>query len=557
MTDDEEIKQVGILPTFRDLFPQLGAVGEKYAIKKIKSLYLRDCLFILSKLSRHYVKYCQMTYDKSHEGVYRQRCLELLSVDLKERLFKEELRLKREFDIIFPELSVSHLIKLCLKHCDRSSCTKGEFEPKTLESVGECILIINSVMTDIQKSGQGSDGAKLENLVVNFTKQLIVDENFHILQKLYQNYFLFNDYLPKYKEIFDIEKTFLEKFKISVKEYFAFLFLVYSQFVITNASEEDWQMPYFDFDKGLSNLKPKFKEHLINNLLINNINPKKIDNSFYNMNDLTKRPFVKLEDGVVIPLSLKRLFIGLTDSVYFDILDFLSEEAQKKSFANAFGHAVEDYVKDIVLSIDKNAISEFSYGKDAKKTTDIASIQKDGVIFFECKKRQFHNLDFLQNGNPPLFYERLKEFCYKPLKQICDRISDFRAGQYALTDVAKEALIYPVIVSPLAPPLLSGAWDKLNLDQQILPSHYQTDKHIAHPEFIDLAELECIEACLATNTATTFVDLIKIKRADQSHHNANWMVILQKNSMDLQNKRLAEKYLEELKDFRDLLFDKV
>jgi len=543
------------MPSFRDLFPHLGSVGEKFVIKKIKSLYLRDCLFVLSKLSRHYVKYVQMSYGTGGMDTYRERCLELLSPEMKKVLSQEETESGRVFDVIFPELSVGHLIKLCLKNCDKSAYTKGEFEKKTLEMIGECLLVTNSVMTDHQMKPTGTNAGDLDRLVVNFTKQLIADRNFHILQKLYQNYFLFNEYLPKHKDVFDIEKVFLEKYKLTLSEYFAFLFLVYSQFVITNAADEDWQMPYFDFDKGLSNLKPKFQAHLVNNLLINSINYKKIDDSFFGMNDLTKRPFIKLEDNVVIPLSLRRLFIGLTDSVYFDVLDFLPDKSQKDAFANAFGLAVEDYVVDVVTHIDPKAVPEFPYGT-GQKTTDVISVQKDGVVFFECKKRQFHNLDFLQNGTKDSFYERLTEFCAKPLKQVCDRVSDFRSGKYDLAGVSKDVMIYPVIVCPIAPPLLSGAWDKLDLDSHILPDAYKIDENIAPPEFIDFAELECIEEYLTQNPSVSFVELIKIKRADKDHHNANWMVILHKNGMSLQNKRLGEKYLAATKDFKDLLFDR-
>lgn len=544
------------MPTFRDLFPHFGAVGEKFVIRKIEKLYLRDCLLILSKLSRHYVKYIQMSYGADGSATYRLRCLELLSPEVIAALRKDEKESERTYDVIFPELSVVHLVKLCLKYCRQDGYTKGEFERKTLEEVGTCLLAINSVMADSQQAYTGANAGDLDKLVVNFTKQLIADKNFHILQKLYQTYFLFNEYLPQHKNIFDIENVFLDKYQLTISEYFAFLFLVYSQFVITNADKEDWQMPYFDFNKGLSNLKPKFKTHLVDNLLINAMRYKKIDLSFYGMSDLTKRPFIRLDDDIVIPLSLRRLIIGLTDSVYFDILDFLPDNSQKDAFASAFGLAVEGYVKDVVTSIDPEAIPEFPYGT-GQKTTDVISVQKDGVVFFECKKRQFHNLDFLQNGTLDSFHERLKEFCFKPLKQICDRISDFRLGKYVLANTPNDSVIYPVVVCPIAPPLLSGAWDKLDLDKYILPDAYKTDKNIAPPEFIDLAELGCIEAYLAKNPGISFVDLIKMKRADEVHHNANWMVVLHKNNMALQNKRLGDKYLAATKDFKSLLFDTI
>ncbi len=77
---------------------------------------------------------------------------------------------------------------------------------------------------------------------------------------------------------------------------------------------------------------------------------------------------------------------------------------------------------------------------------------------------------------------------------------------------------------------------------------------MALPEFIDFSELEYIEEYLKRNPELNFVELIKMKREDRVYHNSNWMVFLHKNDMVNNNKRLMEKYLEETKNFKDLLF---
>lgn len=206
------------------------------------------------------------------------------------------------------------------------------------------------------------------------------------------------------------------------------------------------------------------------------------------------------------------------------------------------------------MHIDNNAISSFKYGKD-KETSDVFSIQKEGVLFFECKKRQFHNLDFIKNGDKKLYYERLNEFCFKPLKQICNRIEDFRNGEYELNGVSKDVYIYPIVISPVVFPLFSGAWDNYKLGEKILPDYYNEDGNVAEPEFIDFTELEYIEQYLKENKNLSFVDLIKIKRQDKEFHNANWLWILQKNGMVSQNKRLGSEYLGRITDFKKLLFN--
>ena len=207
------------------------------------------------------------------------------------------------------------------------------------------------------------------------------------------------------------------------------------------------------------------------------------------------------------------------------------------------------------MHIDKNFIPPFPYGKDNNKTSDAILIQNKDLIFFECKKRQFHTLEFLKNGNGELFFERLKEFCFKPLNQICGRIKDFRDGKFAIAGINKDTTIYPVVVFPSSPPFFSGAWDKFDFNKYVLPNYYKQDKKIELPEFIDFSELEYIEEYLRENPGSNFVELIKMKRNDVAHHNSNWMVFLSKNNMVNKNKRLLEKYLGEVERFKNLLFE--
>jgi hypothetical protein len=554
---DGNIQLQGTMPVYRDLYPSVGAVGEKFIVKKIGGLYRRDCLIILSKLTRHHFKYCQASFGPESNATYRERCLELLSPQTKSLLLQSEAAPGKAYNIIFPELSAAHLIRLCLKHCRRDGYTKvgSAFDGSVLETMGDCLLVVNSIMGERLEQCVGSAvGSDSEMLVVNCTKQLIADSNFALLQKLYQSYFLFNEYLPKHKTIFDADSFFVAKYGVSRAEYFAFLFLVYSQFQITNHLNEDWHAPGLDFEKALVNLKPKFSTNLLNNLLINNVNPKKLGDDIYDVTALTKWPFVKLDDGMVIPLSLRRLFVGLTDSVYFDVLDSLPED-QKLGFMGAFGLAVEDYFRDIVQHIDVNAVPEFKYEKGQKKTVDAMIASKDGLIFLECKKRSFHTVEFMRNGTVTMYYDNLKKFCREPLQQVCNRIADFRSGKYPMAGADRNVVIYPVIVSPAALPLLSGAWDKLALDKFITPDYYSEDGNVQPPEFIDFAELECIEAYLSANPHVSLIDLIKLKRSDTAHHDSNWATILAKNDMAFQNERLTKKYLAAASDFKNLLFE--
>jgi len=554
-----EPKILGTMPTYRDIFPEHGAVGEKSVRKILKNLYQRDCLLILSQLSKHYYKYCQKGCGGENSlGIYKQRCLELLEPEIQKRIREREPAPPKDYMVIFPEPSIVHLIKLCLLHCDTTSYTKEEnFPQDTLRGIGKSLLIANSVFADWQLKNTLEDERMSLDLLANLTKQQIVDKNFDMSQQMYQNYFIFKNLLDNHGSKFDLQRLFQDKFGVDVQEYFAFLMVLQGQYDIKDTNEEDWALPYLDFDIALKNLKSKYQRKLLDSLLINSLNYKKIDPSFFNVTDVIKQPLVKLPDNKIIPLNLRRLFNRLSSSVYFDLLDFISEEKGKATFSQYFGYAVEDYFKNMIQAIDATVLFPH-YGKaDGQEANDAVLVQKDSVLFFECKKRPFHNLEFLQKGNGDDYLNRLKESYFKPLDQICKRIKDFRDGKFSIDGVSNDATVYPVVVSPTAPPLFSGAWDKFNLNQYVLPEYYKQDDRIAQPEFIDFSELGHIEEVLKRNIADSFVDLIKKKRADVVYHNANFSVFLHKNRMIFYNKRMLELYLKEVESFKELLFDPV
>lgn len=545
--------QIGTMPLYRDLCPHLGAVGERFIIKQLSKLHLRDCVMILSKVSQHSFKYCNNShYGEKGADLYRARCLELLDAKTIANLELSEKSSGKKFDVIFPELSILHLYKLCLKHCDTKDYYKGkDWPPETLCSLGTCLLVTNCVFADEQQQGV-TDKNQLEQLTVNFTKQIIASGNIDVFQKFYQTFFLFQ-HTKRISKKLDLEIIFRDLYGIGMEEYLAFSFVVLSQFVIKNTDEEDWGHPHLD-ETSLSNLKPEFTQNLLEDLIINDSNYKKIDDKFFNVYDLIRRPLIRLEDGKIIVPNLKALFIRLTDSLYFDILDKFSDAKDKSYFSTCYGEAVEEYFKEIIENIDSDYEKPFTYGKVQTASPDAIMRIGDDGLFFECKKMQFHTLEFLRNGDTAVYRTRIKDFFHKPLGQLCRRIADFRKGLFEVSNLKAKAKIYPIIISPSAPPIFSGAWDKLNINEDILPEDYSSDCDIALPEFMDLKELECIEEYLRLNPKINFKDLIQMKRADKVNHNSNWIFILSKNGMALNNQRLVEKYFKETSHFAELVF---
>ena len=98
-----EPKILGTMPTYRGIFPEHGAVGEKSVRKILKNLYQRDCLLILSQLSKHYYKYCQKGCGGENSlGIYKQRCLELLEPEIQKRIREHEPTPPKNYIVIFP-----------------------------------------------------------------------------------------------------------------------------------------------------------------------------------------------------------------------------------------------------------------------------------------------------------------------------------------------------------------------------------------------------------------------------------------------------------------------
>ena len=71
---------------------------------------------------------------------------------------------------------------------------------------------------------------------------------------------------------------------------------------------------------------------------------------------------------------------------------------------------MEDYFRDIVTAIDKNVVLKTYGKKDSLEANDAILTFDKCAIFLECKKKQFHTLEFMKQGNTDMFFERLQGF---------------------------------------------------------------------------------------------------------------------------------------------------
>lgn len=566
------MKRLGLMPTHWRLCPEKGDVGKKYLQRKLSQLSLDDSLVILSILSRHNFKYVQYDHGNEDPGaIYRQRCLELLSEDFQRRLRESEKKIDvgkdspRSYDIIFPDMSIVYLIRMCLIHCRKDIRTEGEeFDRAILECIGECLLVANGVFEKEQQCAIPANGGSTGQLNVDLTRQLIINRNVAPIQKFSRAFFLYCEHYNARANELDVNAWMLEHKGVSTEQYFALLWLMFNHFRVDPSPDSDYEgLPHINRSTAFINLKDTFDVSLIDELTINSVHKCDIGDNFWDVHILQKKPLYKRGNGNIIILNIRSLILGLTESVYFEILDSLVAESEKEtkslrsSFSGPFGRAVEGYTFDIFKKINKSAQAEFQYkaGKNLKHTPDVLVPCGNTILFVECKRRQFHDNTLLLEGNVDWYTKRLEEFCKKPLVQLRKRILDYRKGLFSISGFAADSPIFPVVVSPVGVPIFEGAWDLLELEQYVYPDGFRGLENVARPEFIDLDELESIEEYLRLNPSMDFTALLFEKQADVNYRNGNWLPYLHSKNIAYRNSRLERNYLDAQGQFKDLLFD--
>jgi hypothetical protein len=108
------------------------------------------------------------------------------------------------------------------------------------------------------------------------------------------------------------------------------------------------------------------------------------ENIFYSYNPLSAKPILIYQNAFMCPIPLL-LFWQITGGIYYSIV-------KESGFENAFGTSFQNYIGEILSKSCTNPnfiiFSEKKYGREEKRTTDWLVIDKDSILFIECKAKR-------------------------------------------------------------------------------------------------------------------------------------------------------------------------
>jgi hypothetical protein len=162
----------------------------------------------------------------------------------------------------------------------------------------------------------------------------------------------------------------------------------------------------------------------------------------YSFNPITAKPIILFEDSFICPLHLL-LFWQITNGLYYQIV-------KESGFNEAFGEAFENYIGEVIDDIieDKEIIlhKDFIYGKEEKRTSDWIMIDKESIVFIECKSKRMtisskSELDVKKGLESDI--DKMASF----VTQIYKTFIDYKNNKYVPIDFDENLTLVPIIVT--------------------------------------------------------------------------------------------------------------
>lgn len=138
------------------------------------------------------------------------------------------------------------------------------------------------------------------------------------------------------------------------------------------------------------------------------------------LNPLRAKPIIVHNDSILAPIPVL-IHWAITKGIYYRIY-------KKKSFGNAFGHAFQDIIGEIVRrAIDNKKLElipekEYFFGKNRKDTVDWRLKDREELLFIECKtKRMTRTAQFSITQDDLLMdIKKMGEFLYQTYRSFID-----------------------------------------------------------------------------------------------------------------------------------------
>ncbi|MDP3555944.1 MAG: hypothetical protein Q8T03_01145 [Bacteroidota bacterium] len=152
-------------------------------------------------------------------------------------------------------------------------------------------------------------------------------------------------------------------------------------------------------------------------------------NLFYTYNHLKEKPIIMEDDRFYCPIPML-LYWQITNGTYYKICN-------EPHFNNAFGNSFQNYVGEVLNYIVTNMavantkiLPESSYNKNQNKTSDWIVVDKEAILFIECKTKRMR-LDSKTEIDSTALEKDLHKLA-SFVVQIYITYMDYASGKYEL-----------------------------------------------------------------------------------------------------------------------------
>jgi len=226
-------------------------------------------------------------------------------------------------------------------------------------------------------------------------------------------------------------------------------------------------------------------------------------------------PLVEIRNGALACPALRYLPNVAGNGLIFRLAKFLEtrDGAQEAmAFRGFFGTFLEWYVLDILKKAareldDVRFFSEIVYGRDSKRSSDIAVFRGSTAVFVDVTSKRFNTVGSVIELNSESIDRDLRAMVTSKYTQIDNRARDFRSGELRYPEVDSSAVtdIIGLVVTP------QGVTRFFSINNRVEALKEET-RHLSGVDFFDLNEIEILED--AYNGRLDLHALVKAKLAD-------------------------------------------
>lgn len=245
-----------------------------------------------------------------------------------------------------------------------------------------------------------------------------------------------------------------------------------------------------------------------------------IDIHEYNFLPLEDKPLLEIYDNLLIPIDPIYLTNKVTEGVYWILLNRFGKQGEfrkgkGRELSKYYGYLIQEYVHQILINICDDV---FEIPPTTEKTADFIGItnykDKLYLIVIDSKKIALSYKTIILSDKKSTLEDLERIFGSKSgFVQIYETIRNLRLKEVKIFNINIEDIdvIFPVLITDRE--IYEGPFSRLLYENEFLNKHkegllYTPRPIISDPSFINLDELEIIEACCNSLGKGQFIELL-------------------------------------------------